>query len=143
MPLITDHMSADHRRCDALFSSAENHADAGRWAEAQTAWQGFSEALEAHLGMEEQVLFPAFEAATGMSAGPTAVMRMEHQQMRALLAEVAAAAANHSRADFLSSCETLMVMMQQHNMKEEQILYPMADRSLPDAATTLQQMRSA
>ncbi|WP_426417246.1 hemerythrin domain-containing protein [Aestuariirhabdus sp. LZHN29] len=143
MPAITDHMSADHRRCDELFSSAENHADAGQWPEAISAWQQFDEALQAHFGMEEQVLFPAFESATGMTAGPTAVMRMEHQQMRALLAEISEAAGNQERSAFLSGCETLMIMMQQHNMKEEQILYPMADRSLPDAGTTLQLMQSA
>jgi iron-sulfur cluster repair protein YtfE (RIC family) len=32
-----------------------------------------------------------------------------------------------------------MMLMQQHNMKEENILYPMMDRCIPDEAAKLQQ----
>ena len=43
---------------------------------------------------------------------------------------------------FLGEAETLMVLTQQHNMKEEQILYPMTDRSLAgDAPDVVDQMR--
>lgn len=39
------------------------------------------------------MLFPAFEAATGMTGGgPTQVMRMEHQQMRGAPTQMAVAA---------------------------------------------------
>ena len=38
-----------------------------------------------HFDAEEAILFPAFEAHTGMSMGPTRVMRNEHDQMRELL----------------------------------------------------------
>ena len=31
---------------------------------------------------------------------------------------------------FLGDAETLLILMQQHNMKEEQIVYPMAERLL-------------
>ncbi|MCL6415826.1 hemerythrin domain-containing protein [Aestuariirhabdus sp. Z084] len=140
MTRITDHMSCDHRHCDELFSDAENHANAGQWEQTNQAWKIFADALEAHFRIEEEILFPAFEAASGMSGGPTAVMRMEHQQMRALLEEINTALAAQDKAQFLGGSETLMVMMQQHNMKEEQILYPMADRTLPDTEATLQQM---
>jgi hemerythrin-like domain-containing protein len=35
--------------------------------------------------MEEKVMFPTFEEVTGMTQGPTMIMRMEHDQMRQLL----------------------------------------------------------
>jgi iron-sulfur cluster repair protein YtfE (RIC family) len=42
---------------------------------------------------------------------------------------------------FLGLAETLMILTQQHNMKEEQILYPMSDRVLADPDTLIEQMK--
>jgi hemerythrin-like domain-containing protein len=75
-------------------------------------------------------LFPTFEAKTGMSMGPTQVMRMEHQQMRALFEDAQAAIESGDTDEYLGIAETLLIMMQQHNMKEENILYPMCDQHL-------------
>jgi len=80
--------------------------------------------------MEEEVLFPAFEARTGNSMGPTQVMRMEHAQMRGLLQEMASAVLAGNQNGFLGLSETLNMLMQQHNLKEENMLYPMSDRVL-------------
>lgn len=140
---ITGYLSDDHRDCDALFARAEQAVSDGDWASAQGAFAPFSSAMARHFAMEEEVLFPAFEEATGMSGGPPAVMRMEHEQMRVLLAQLAQAVAAHDQDGYLGDAETLLVMMQQHNMKEEQILYPMSDRALPAAELVerLQQRR--
>jgi hemerythrin-like domain-containing protein len=67
-----------------------------------------------------------------MSGGPTQVMRMEHEQMRALIADMAAAAAAGNAAAYLGASETLNMLMQQHNLKEENMLYPMSDRALAE-----------
>jgi hemerythrin-like domain-containing protein len=83
-----------------------------------------------HLAMEEAVLFPAFEARTGMSMGPTEVMRSEHAQMRGLLQEMAGAVASADQNRYLGLSETLNMLMQQHNLKEENMLYPMSDQVL-------------
>ncbi|MCH2298348.1 MAG: hemerythrin domain-containing protein [SAR324 cluster bacterium] len=80
--------------------------------------------------MEETVLFPTFEEISGMCQGPTQVMRMEHQQMRNLLARMSEAVSSGDREEILEVGETMMILMQQHNMKEEGILYPMADQHL-------------
>jgi len=80
--------------------------------------------------MEEEVLFPAFETASGSTMGPTSIMRHEHEQMRNLFAEMDQAIDTQSADDYLGASETLLVLMQQHNAKEEQILYPMTDRVL-------------
>ena len=65
-----------------------------------------------------------------MSMGPTQVMRLEHTQMRALLDDANAALNSGELDDYLGQAETLLIMMQQHNMKEENILYPMCDQHL-------------
>ena len=94
----------------------------------------FDAKVRRHLAMEEEVLFPAFEEATGMhGAGPTVVMRMEHQQMRALLDTMGKAAETGNIDDVLGHGDTLLMLIQQHNRKEEGMLYPMADNALGEA----------
>ena len=65
-----------------------------------------------------------------MRQGQTQVMRMEHQQMRNHLARISEAVSSGDREEILEVCETMMILMQQHNVKEEGILYPMADQHL-------------
>jgi iron-sulfur cluster repair protein YtfE (RIC family) len=119
-----------HRHCDELLADAEKSAMAARWPECTDACARFRQELEAHFETEEQVLFPAFEAATGSRMGPTRVMAMEHAQMRSLLEALGHAVAARDADGFAGATDTLLIMMQQHNMKEENILYPMCDQAL-------------
>jgi hemerythrin-like domain-containing protein len=129
MSTFSEYMGSDHQRCDELFALAEQAADAGD-AKAVDAHEAFVAAMEHHFGMEEGVLFPAFEEATGSSMGPTAVMRHEHEQMRQLFAQMSEELEAGDYGAYLGTAETLLILMQQHNAKEEQILYPMSDRAL-------------
>jgi hemerythrin-like domain-containing protein len=65
-----------------------------------------------------------------MTSGPTEVMRGEHRQMRDLLAQMKDALTSRDADAFSGAAETLLILMQQHNMKEENILYPMCDNAL-------------
>lgn len=130
MSTILDFMGGDHHACDDLFAAAEAAAAQKNWDSARSLFERFQAALAHHLAMEEEVLFPAFEARTGMSMGPTQVMRMEHEQMRGLLQEMASAVANADQGRYLGLSETLNMLMQQHNLKEENVLYPMTDQVL-------------
>ncbi len=124
-------MTDDHRHCDDLFAEAEQAMGAGNAQAALAAFDHFQLATLAHFDSEEKTLFPTFEAKTGMSMGPTQVMRMEHAQMRTLLTEARAALQAGNKDDYLGIAETLLIMLQQHNMKEENVLYPMCDQHLP------------
>ena len=129
---IKQFMAQDHRDCDLLFAKAENAAAKEDWDTASQAFNEFIQAMERHLGIEEQELFPAFEEATGVQTGPTEMMRMEHDQMRGLFAEMKIAMEQKNSEDYLGTADTLLIMMQQHNMKEEQMLYNMMDQHLTD-----------
>lgn len=136
-------MAQDHRDCDQLFAKAENAASKEDWETASQAFNEFIQAMERHLGIEEQTLFPAFEEATGIVTGPTEMMRMEHEQMRTLFSEMKAAMEQRDSDNYLGEAETLLILMQQHNMKEEQILYPMTDQSLANAVEIIDNMRKS
>lgn len=125
-------MQHDHGRCDALFAHAEAAADAGQWTDCATRTEAFVQAMANHFALEETVLFPAFEARTGMAGGPTQVMRQEHDQLRGLLGRFKTAAEMADAAQFADLAETLLILMQQHNLKEEHILYPMCDDVIGD-----------
>ncbi|MCK4675139.1 MAG: hemerythrin domain-containing protein [Gammaproteobacteria bacterium] len=129
---IKEFMARDHKDCDLLFAKAENATAKDDWDTARQTFNEFVQAMERHLGIEEQVLFPAFEEETGMATGPTEMMRMEHEQMRTLFAEMKEAMEQQDSDDYLGAGETLLIMMQQHNIKEEQILYNIMDQHLPD-----------
>jgi len=52
--------------------------------------------------------------------------------MRQLLAAAESALATHDGEEYAGHAETLLIMMQQHNLKEENVLYPMCDEQLAD-----------
>lgn len=123
-----EYFATDHRECDGVWAALEA---AGNDPARQAAlWKDFEARMQRHFAMEEEVLFPAIEEATGMRGGPIAVMLHEHQQMRGLLAEMARRAAAGDFDGVLDQGDTLLMVIQQHNSKEEGILYPLAERAL-------------
>ena len=127
--MITE-LTAEHRHCDDLFAALEAAMDKENFEKAKTLFAEYEKEVLEHFDVEEQKLFPAFEARTGMTSGPTMVMRMEHSQIRGLLAEMKDAIFHGQPEIFFSIAETLLIMTQQHNMKEENVLYPMCELHL-------------
>ena len=130
MTSISSFLSSGHSHCDALFAEAENAVADQDWPLAQSASRRFIDEMRRHFAQEEDVLFPAFETQTGMSGGPTQVMREEHRQMNEVFAALGDALGRRDGNGYLGLSETLLMLMRQHNLKEENILYPMADRAL-------------
>jgi hemerythrin-like domain-containing protein len=58
------------------------------------------------------------------------MMVMEHDQIRDLMSKMKEALNSKNKEDFLGLSENLLFIMQQHNMKEEQIMYNLADDAL-------------
>ena len=144
MDTITQILSSEHSHCDQLFAQAEEAAVKKQWELATTGFTNFKAAMEQHFTKEEQVLFPSFEERTGQTGGPTAVMRMEHQQMRQVFDEMQKALTEQDSEEYLGSSETLLVLMQQHNLKEQQMLYPMTDQVFSrEVPSILEQMEQA
>lgn len=125
-------MKNEHRACDTLFADAEQAIADSNWTEADKTFLSFANETLKHFKSEEEELFPAFEESTGMANGPTQVMRYEHEQVRGLIGNMAEAIEKEDRDAALSLCESMMILLQQHNMKEEQMLYAMCDRQLPN-----------
>ena len=141
--IISQFMTQEHRDCDTDFAQAEQSAANGDWGETEKQFLAFSNRTLTHFKREEEELFPAFETQTGSAEGPTQVMRYEHEQVKGLIGKLAGAVESQDKDAYLSLCESMMILLQQHNMKEEQMLYAMCDRVLPPEAKeeTLHKMK--
>jgi hemerythrin-like domain-containing protein len=125
---ISNYLKSEHRECDNIFAEAEKAVADKDFTKGEEAFLKFADETLLHFKKEEEEFFPAFEAVTGSSEGPTMVMRHEHEQVRGLLGKMAHAIEEQDRDAYLSLAESMMILLQQHNMKEEQMLYTMADR---------------
>jgi len=134
---ISNFMRNEHRMCDESFAKAEEAANNSDFKEAFKYFEEFMIDTLKHFDKEEEILFPKFEEVTGSSEGPTQVMRYEHNQVRGLLEQLKDAIDKEDKDRFFSITDTLMILLQQHNMKEEQMLYAMCDRVLAAQASEL------
>lgn len=136
---IREALAWDHDRLDALERQAFEARTAGDLRGAEELFGRFRAGLERHISFEEEILFPAFEQGTGMppTAGPTAVMRDEHQEILEALKEIAGTIGSaDAQADAIR--RVLHIVLQDHNIKEERILYPTTDSVLrPERADRL------
>jgi len=131
------------RVLDCLETVAGRCRAAGRLDEAAardavTFFRGFAD--RCHHGKEEAHLFPLMEQ-RGFSpdSGPTAVMRREHEQGRELVGAMneaieGAAAGDKGGCDgFLRAAQGFLDLLRQHILKEDRILFPMAEQALTGA----------
>jgi len=83
-----------------------------------------------HHGKEEAELFPAMErCGLPRDVGPTAVMRTEHDEGRA-----AVDATPFDAATFARRGAAFVMLLRDHIVKEDQVLFPMAEQMLAPAA---------
>ncbi|MDL2718001.1 MAG: hemerythrin domain-containing protein [Acidobacteriota bacterium] len=128
---VLEALSWDHARIDGFEQGAFAARAAGDLEAARALFERFARNLFRHIGFEEDLLFPALESAAGLPphAGPTAVMRAEHIEIRATV-QLLRGAIGDSSADTVRLRERLHGTLGPHSVKEERILYPMIDRVL-------------
>jgi hemerythrin-like domain-containing protein len=142
--IITQYMRAEHRHCDDIFTNAEQAVIDGDFKKTEEQFLIFANDTLNHFKKEEEILFPTFEQATGNAEGPTRMMRFEHEQVRGLIGRMAESIEKEDKDAYLSLAESMMILLQQHNMKEEQMLYAMCDRVIPQdvKAQTIEKMKA-
>ncbi len=128
MKSISEFMEQDHNRLDDLFNNFKELKISDE-NKAKEIFAEFKSNLEKHINWEEEFLFPLFERKTGMfNSGPTAVMKIEHKNIKDLLRQISEKLISGSmQTDELD--KTLVTFLSSHNQKEENILYPMIDKS--------------
>ncbi|HEX7740547.1 MAG TPA: hemerythrin domain-containing protein [Marmoricola sp.] len=129
MVTLAEALTLEHREIDRGIEEFVEALDRGAVEPAPLL--GSIEALRRHIYLEEAFLFPPVRQAGLMM--PVMVMLREHgelwRQMDAVTDLVDGAGADSSAIE--SKCRELLAMLDQHNMKEEPIIYPHADADLP------------
>jgi len=144
---ISDLLGADHARLTELWDEALAHVKTCELSHETLHTLGkenlkgptevlaqFILGLRRHIRMEEELLFPFLEDRAGLpkGAGPTAVMRAEHQQIQAVLGALEKILPSGSCVTIIQTIEGQpvhpTVLLSNHDAKEENILYPLADR---------------
>jgi hemerythrin-like domain-containing protein len=135
------------KQMEELADSARGVADdagSGGWKEALRSLEekvrSFTAELDLHSRREEDVLFPMMAKYIGRETGPIAVMEYEHEQAKARLSEFLSevekfdesAGADAARR-IAGEVEAAVQILTDHFMKEENVLFPMAERILSDA----------
>jgi hemerythrin-like domain-containing protein len=140
----TDILKGEHRVIVQVLRALECMADrcaAGEPLDVRSARQAIdffrNFADRCHHGKEEDHLFPALEArGLPRDAGPTAVMRAEHEQGRLRIqgmewaAERAAAGDARAMREWVTHARAYAQLLRQHIRKEDEVLFPIADRVL-------------
>lgn len=127
------------RRLDRLAQGARS-AD---WAAVSTVAKWLYDELKTHNEAEEQFLFPLMDPAFAGGHGPTDCMRAEHRALWAATLELqelvkAGVPADPIRAATLA--QQIAADLGAHIDKENQVLYPMAERMLsPEQLQSLEQ----
>lgn len=124
---IKNIMSDDHKYCDDLLVQLDEVVMKNDWPVAQKKMAIVADNILYHFKHEEEVLFPWFESATGNTHGPTMVMRNDHEQIRELLTDLEQSIKDQDAQRYFGLSESLNIFVQQHNIKEEGILYPMIE----------------
>lgn len=96
----------------------------------------FKNALDPHSEREEGVLFPMMGVYIGTTSGPIAVMEYEHDQAKAKIREYLEKADSSNSVEEKKALADLIkdayFILTEHFAKEENVLFPMAERMLTD-----------
>ena len=92
-----------------------------------------------HHTKEEELLFPALEdVGVSRESGPIGVMLKEHQQGREYVAKMKTALARYldddpaAARDLIKSARAYTILLKQHIDKENNVLFPIAEKNLSD-----------
>jgi hemerythrin-like domain-containing protein len=141
----TEILMQEHRVIEQVLNTLESAAQAAAggvpvrpsfFIDAASFIRGFADGCHHH--KEEGVLFKTMEAhGMPVQGGPVAVMLHEHEMGRQFTRGMRAAAEKwqggdeSARAEVVENASAYVALLRQHIQKEDQILFPMADRVIP------------
>jgi hemerythrin-like domain-containing protein len=145
--LASEVLKSEHRGIERMLKVLEKEAarlEAGEPVQLRTFEDGVeflrNFADRCHHTKEETRLFPALKAAgVAVEGGPIGMMLAEHEQGRKHIRGMAEALEAYKNGDrsagaaLASSARAYVSLLRQHIWKEDNVLFPMADRILPES----------
>jgi len=123
----------EHSLYEDLLSQCLEAVQAEDWGTVDMAFHELVTHLKRHMALEEEVLYPAYEATPNVPRAPTAALREEHSDIVRLIQDIAQII-RHRGSDHVIECLLhLENRMIKHHEKEEDIFLPMASLILNDS----------
>ena len=120
----------EHSLYENLLSQCTEAVEIEDWKTVNLLFKKMVTHLKRHMALEEEVLYPAYEAATHAPQGPTDALREEHDQIARLIMDMARVIKTRD-SDYVLECLThLERQMIKHHEKEEDLFLPMASHIL-------------
>lgn len=111
--------------------SMASQSNSSEWkASLEKACAFFRKEVVLHFRKEEEALFPALRVHLGLGAGPIEVMLREHQLHNSLFSQLQATVEAADLGAIRSVWESFNSLLTTHIMKEDTVLFPMADHFL-------------
>jgi hemerythrin-like domain-containing protein len=127
---ITQFMTQEHSRLALLFREYQTLKGEAP-DRARRRLKKFIAGLERHMTLEEEILFPRFEAVSRLgNSGPTTVMRSEHREIREALARLLAESGAAGAAERIE--DALLESLRAHEAMEDLVFSPWIDESLSE-----------
>jgi iron-sulfur cluster repair protein YtfE (RIC family) len=122
--------SDDHEQLRETLERAIDACRSCALHDARASFYRFEDQLRRHVRTEDDVLFPAFEAHTGLrNTGPTAVMRREHREIERRLDRISDALDGKPDLTLIErELVALQALLADHDRREERVIYPACDR---------------
>lgn len=127
----------EHSLYEELLSRCQESVDMEDWNTADLVFHELVMHLKRHMALEEEVLYPAYEAAAHAPQGPTIALRAEHDIIVRLIQDMARIIKSRDSDHVLEGLVHLENEMIKHHEKEEDIFLPMASYILRDSRADL------
>jgi iron-sulfur cluster repair protein YtfE (RIC family) len=115
-------ISSQHRQLDAFFDMVMEALQRRSLSSARIAFTRFSDALEAHITLEDNVFFPALHGLYRELSRDLTDLVDEHRAFRSRLSELHELLAQGSAESFAPSFERFALQVAEHEAREEAVV---------------------
>ena len=127
----------EHSLYEDLLSQCQEAVEIENWDGVDRIFNDLVTHLKRHMALEEEVLYPAYEAAPHAPQGPTTALREEHSAIVRLVRDMAQIIRTRNSEHMLECLAQLEYRMIKHHEKEEDIFLPMASHILESSRDEL------
>jgi len=127
----------EHSLYEELLSRCQDAVGMEDWATVNNIFNELVTHLKRHMALEEEVLYPAYEATPHAPQGPTTALREEHDNIVHLVRDMILLLKTRDSEHVLDCLVFLENLMIKHHEKEEDIFLPMASHIMRDSRDEL------
>ena len=120
----------DHKNFESAVYQCRSACDDANWSRVRDIFDELASHYRSHVRIEEEVLFPAYEAHPDASSKPTESLRSDHTQIFNLMDNIAQSLQQGAQDRLAENLSLLYRILTKHHEKEEEIFLPMASEAL-------------